>query len=92
MKLSVEDIISKCVEGNAPQSIIRELTDELPDIKSICSSLEQDLRRSGVEVESIKTESSQVVVTVLKPSLETAHQVIETYSRIYPDVNVFLLP
>lgn len=94
MKRRVEDIISKCIEGNASRDIVKSLIDEAPDFHSIRTSLVRDLTRSGCKVISSKINQESSFIEVTLSSVHNKSLVEETtrtYSLVYPEVDVFII-
>ncbi len=92
---SAEELISKCVEGRAPQDIIRSIEEELPDVNSIRMHLMKDLNRLGFGIKNkdIRAENTCIKVSVREEILKERRSdlmfICDTYSRIYPEVEVF---
>ena len=91
---TTDDIISKCVRGRAAEDIIDQLERELLDPTTVRSSLLTDLSRLGVLKENLRITASQSCVKVVVESRILEHRkasimlVIDTYSRIYPDIDI----
>lgn len=85
MAFSAEDIISRCVQGRAPRDVIREIEEMSYDIREVKRNLEADLLRVKVEAEVVFREKL-VEVSCYSSSMEIVHQLLDTYSNVYPEL------
>ena len=87
-------MIEKCLKGGAAHDILREMEEELPDLKSIHHHLHKDLKYAGVNLpmSSIRFEDTSCQVNV-PPKLSSSKSIIETvldvYRDTYPELEFF---
>lgn len=94
MSCRIDNLIEQCAKGGIAADIIREIEEELPDVKSIQHDLHRDLKNVGVNLSlsSIQFENDQFNLDVppqLVPSKSIIESVLSVYNSTYPEFEFF---